>query len=172
MIALGFGALVVIQAGIEALRSWALRVFGHLLSFQITGNLVRHLLRLPNDYFEKRHVGDIVARLGAVKPIQDAMTQGVISAVIDGIMACVAAVILFFYSTTLAFIVIAAVLINLALNLADAPAHAAAHGGIDRRRGEGADAPHRDGARRHDAETARPRDGAGGRLAKSARRVR
>jgi ATP-binding cassette subfamily B protein RaxB len=102
VIALGFGALVVIQAGVEALRSWALRVFGHLLSFQISGNLVRHLLRLPSDYFEKRHVGDIISRLGSVKPIQDAITQGVVSTVIDGAMACVAAVILFFYSTTLA----------------------------------------------------------------------
>ncbi|ODT24797.1 MAG: ABC transporter [Hyphomicrobium sp. SCN 65-11] len=118
VIALGFGALVVIQAAIEALRSWALRVFGHLLSFQISGNLVRHLLRLPSDYFEKRHAGDIISRLGSTKPIQDAITQGVVGTVIDGIMACVAAVILFFYSTTLAMIVIAAVLINMALNLA------------------------------------------------------
>jgi ATP-binding cassette subfamily B protein RaxB len=118
VIALGFGALVIMQAGVEALRSWALRVFGHLLSFQISGNLVRHLLRLPSDYFEKRHVGDIISRLGSVKPIQDAITQGVVSTVIDGAMACIAAVILFFYSTTLAFIVIAAVVINLALNLA------------------------------------------------------
>jgi ATP-binding cassette subfamily B protein RaxB len=121
VIALGFGALVIIQAGIEALRGWALRVFGHLLSFQITGNLVRHLLRLPSDYFEKRHVGDIVSRLGSVKPIQEAVTQGVVGTVIDGVMACIAAVILFFYSTTLAFIVIAAVLINLALALALLP---------------------------------------------------
>jgi ATP-binding cassette subfamily B protein RaxB len=117
VIAIGFGALVVIQALIETLRGWALRVFGHLLSFQITGNLVRHLLRLPSDYFEKRHVGDIISRLGSVKPIQTAITQGVVSAVIDGLMACVAAVILFFYSTMLALIVIVAVLINLAISL-------------------------------------------------------
>ncbi len=121
VIALGFGALVVIQSAIEALRSWALRVFGHLLSFQITGNLVRHLLRLPSDYFEKRHVGDIISRLASVKPIQQAITQGVISSVIDGLMACVAAVILFFYSSTLALIVLAAVLINLVLSLALVP---------------------------------------------------
>lgn len=121
VIALGFGALVIIQGAIEALRSWALRVFGHILSFQITGNLVRHLLRLPSDYFEKRHVGDVMSRLGSVRPIQEAVTQGVVSTVIDGIMACLAAVILFFYSTTLAFVVIAAVLINLALSLALLP---------------------------------------------------
>jgi ATP-binding cassette, subfamily B, bacterial CvaB/MchF/RaxB len=121
VIAIGFGALVVIQCCIEALRSWALRVFGHLLSFQITGNLVRHLLRLPSDYFEKRHVGDIISRLRSVKPIQDAITQGVISSIIDGLMACIAAAILFFYSPTLAFIVIAAVLINLGFTLALLP---------------------------------------------------
>jgi ATP-binding cassette subfamily B protein RaxB len=121
VIALGFGALVIIQAGIETLRGWALRVFGHLLSFQITGNLVRHLLRLPSDYFEKRHVGDIVSRLGSVKPIHEAITQGVVGSIIDGGMACIAAVILFFYSSTLAFIVIGAVLINLALALALLP---------------------------------------------------
>jgi ATP-binding cassette subfamily B protein RaxB len=121
VIALGFGALVIIQSAIEALRSWALRVFGHLLSFQITGNLVRHLLRLPSDYFEKRHVGDVISRLGSVKPIQEAITQGVVGTVIDGLMACIAAVILFFYSATLAMIVIAAVLINLAISLALLP---------------------------------------------------
>jgi ATP-binding cassette subfamily B protein RaxB len=118
VIALGFGALVIIQALIEALRSWALRVFGHLLSYQISGNLVRHLLRLPSDYFEKRHAGDIISRLGSVKPIQDAVTQGVVGTVIDGLMACIAAIILFFYSTTLALIVIGAVLLNMGLNLA------------------------------------------------------
>jgi len=118
VIALGFGALIIVQALIEALRGWALRVFGHLLSFQLTGNLVRHVLRLPSDYFEKRHVGDIISRLGSVKPIQDAITQGLVSAVIDGLMAIVAGIILFFYSPLLALIVIAAVLINLAISLA------------------------------------------------------
>ena len=118
VIALGFGALVIVQSLIEALRGWALRVFGHLLSFQLTGNLVRHVMRLPSDYFEKRHVGDIISRLGSVKPIQDAITQGLVSAVIDGLMALVAGVILFFYSTTLALIVILAVVINLGISLA------------------------------------------------------
>jgi ATP-binding cassette subfamily B protein RaxB len=118
VIALGFGALVVIQALIEALRSWALRVFGHLLSFQLTGNLVRHVLRLPSDYFEKRHVGDIISRLSSVKPIQTAITQGLVSAIIDGMMALVAGVILFFYSTTLALIVILTIAVNLGISLA------------------------------------------------------
>ncbi len=115
VLALAFGALVVVQASIEALRGWALRVFGHLLSFQIVGNLVRHMMRLPADFFEKRHVGDILSRIGAVQPIQDAITRGVVAAIIDGVMAFIAAAILFFYSVTLAAIVVFAVLLHLGL---------------------------------------------------------
>jgi ATP-binding cassette, subfamily B, bacterial CvaB/MchF/RaxB len=50
VLALGFGALVIVQASLEALRGWGLQVFGHLLSFQIVGNLVRHMMRLPADF--------------------------------------------------------------------------------------------------------------------------
>ncbi|MFL5101525.1 MAG: peptidase domain-containing ABC transporter [Xanthobacteraceae bacterium] len=115
VLAVAFGALVVVQASVEGLRGWALKVFGHLLSFQIVGNLVRHLMRLPADFFEKRHVGDIFSRIGAVQPIQQAITQGLVSAIIDGAMAFIAAGILFFYSVLLGAIVLAAVVLHLAL---------------------------------------------------------
>jgi ATP-binding cassette, subfamily B, bacterial CvaB/MchF/RaxB len=122
VIALAFGALVVVQASTEGLRGWALQVFGHLLSFQIVGNLVRHMTRLPADFFEKRHVGDIFSRLGAVQPIQQAITQGVVSALIDGAMAFIAAGLLLFYSVLLAAISVFAALLHLALVFALFPA--------------------------------------------------
>lgn len=122
VLALGFGALIVIQAAIEGLRAWALRVYGSLFTFQIVGNLVRHLMRLPVDYFEKRHTGDILSRLESVIPIQNVITRGLVSSVIDGLMALVAAVILFIYAPILAMVVIAAVLLNVALSLALYPA--------------------------------------------------
>jgi ATP-binding cassette subfamily B protein RaxB len=115
VIALGFGALVLVQSGLEALRNWALKVLGNIFTFQVEGNLVRHLMRLPADFFEKRHVGDIMSRLGSVQPIQDAITRGVVASIIDGLMAILAAVILFFYSATLAFVVLAAVGLSLLL---------------------------------------------------------
>jgi ATP-binding cassette subfamily B protein RaxB len=117
VLALAFGALVVVQASVEALRAWALRVFGHLLSFQIVGNLIRHMMRLPADFFEKRHVGDILSRIGSVQPIQEAITRGVVSSIIDGLMAFVAAGIMFFYSAMLGGIVVLAVLLHLTLVL-------------------------------------------------------
>lgn len=121
VLAIGFGALIVIQAVMEALRAWTLRYFGALLSFQMVGNLVRHLLRLPVDFFEKRHVGDILSRIGSTIPIQDAVTRGVVAALIDGVMAVIAGVILFFYSPVLAGVVVAAVALTLLVALGAYP---------------------------------------------------
>ena len=98
VIAIAFGALALIQAGLDALRNWSLKIYGQLFTFQVMGNLVRHLLRLPAGFFEKRHLGDILSRMGSVQPIQDAITRGLVAAMIDGAMALVAAIILFFYS--------------------------------------------------------------------------
>lgn len=122
VLALGFGALIIVQALIEALRGWALQVFGHMLSFQMVGNLVRHLMRLPSPWFEKRHVGDILSRIGSASSIQDVLTHGVIAAIIDGLMAFVAIIILWLYSPTLTAVVVLAVIISLGLTMAVFPA--------------------------------------------------
>ncbi|WP_029908191.1 peptidase domain-containing ABC transporter [Caulobacter sp. UNC358MFTsu5.1] len=115
VLALGFGGLILLQLGMTALRSWMLQVFGSMLTYQMVGNLVHHLLRLPSNFFEKRHVGDILSRLGSTSPIQDALTRGLIASVIDGVMALLAAVILFLYSPLLAGVVCASILLMLIL---------------------------------------------------------
>jgi ATP-binding cassette subfamily B protein RaxB len=118
VLALAFGGLALIQAGLDSLRGWALRIYGQLFTFQVMGNLVRHLLRLPADFFEKRHLGDILSRLGSVGPIQDAITRGLVAAMIDGVMALIAAIVLFFYSTILAAIVLGSVALQLLIAIA------------------------------------------------------
>ena len=118
VLALGFGTLLLIQVAITALRSWALQSIGFLMGFQMTGNVVRHLMRLPVSYFEKRHVGDILSRIGSIGPIRDAITSGLISTLIDGAMAIIACIILFLYSPLLAFIVLAGLALSALLTIA------------------------------------------------------
>ena len=113
ILALGFGGLVVLRVGIAALRSWTLQYIGFLMSFQIVGNLVHHLLRVKTEFFEKRHVGDILSRVDSVRPIHEALTQGVVSTFIDGFMALAAAVFLFLYSPPLATLVVVSVVLGL-----------------------------------------------------------
>ena len=121
VLAIGFGLLGLVQVGVTALRAYALQVVGQLMSFQMIGNLVRHLLRLTADYFEKRHVGDILSRIQSTRPIQDALTRGAATVVIDGLMAVIALVILFFYSTTLTLVVLAALALSLVVTFAFYP---------------------------------------------------
>jgi len=122
VLTLGFGGLVVVQALIEALRGWTIAALGQMLSFQLVGNLVRHVMRLPTDWFEKRHVGDILSRIQSTSPIQDAMTRGAVSAVIDGLMGLIVGVILFLYSPVLAFVVVASLVLSLVISVASYPA--------------------------------------------------
>lgn len=120
-LALAFGFLVVVQAILEWLRGWTLQVITSLASLQVMGSLVRHLLRLKAQYFEKRHVGDILSRMQSSRTIQDIITRGAVSALIDGLIALAASAILFVYSWKLAMVAMAATLLNLLLSLAFFP---------------------------------------------------
>ena len=103
---LGFGGLVALRAASEAIRGWAILVYGNQISFQMVGNIFRHLIRLPTSWFEKRHIGDIISRIGSARPIQEALTESVVAIVLDGFMAIFTLVIMFIYAPTLAWVVL------------------------------------------------------------------
>lgn len=117
VIAAAFSGLIFFQVTLEAMRSWILQVYGQSLSFQMVGNVVRHLLRLPTHFFEKRQVGDIISRVESANSIQEIITKGIVSSLIDGVMAVIALIIMFVYSPFLALIVLASVTINIVLSL-------------------------------------------------------
>ena len=109
VLVLGFGLLLIVQTAIGLARSWMVMVLGQTLSLQWTGNVFAHLVRLPVDFFEKRHLGDIVSRFGSVGAIQRTLTTAVIEAVLDGIMALAALVMMLIYAPALAGVTVAAV---------------------------------------------------------------
>ncbi len=117
ILALGFGALTLLHCGLEALRSWILRVTGSMMLYQVAGNIVRHLIRLPLSYFEKRHVGDIMSRIESTSSVQDAITRGMAAALVDGVMSIILAWILFVYSPLLAGIVIGSLALTVCVSL-------------------------------------------------------
>jgi len=70
LLAIGFGLLVLIQASTAAIHSWAVLVLSATLNLQWLANVFAHLMRLPVEWFEKRHIGDIWSRFSAVQQIQ------------------------------------------------------------------------------------------------------
>ena len=108
---IGFGLLLVTQTALGLARSWMLVLLTQTLSLQWRGNTFAHLLRLPVGFFERRHLGDITSRFGAVDAIQKTLTTAAIEALLDGLMGVAALVMMLIYAWPLALVVIAAVLL-------------------------------------------------------------
>jgi len=117
LLAVGFGFVYVLNAVTEALRSWVILLLGQSMTFQMASNILRHLIRLPVDFFEKRHTGDIISRIGSIQPIQTALTQSMVAALIDGGMLISTIVLLFLYSWKLTFIAIGFTLAYMTISL-------------------------------------------------------
>ena len=118
---IGFGSLVIIQTAIEALRGFIQLHAGQRLSIQLSGNLLKHLLRLPTSFFERRHVGDVLSRFGSLLPAQSFLTGGLVGIVLDALMVIPVAVVMFLYSPTLAAIVLINLIVVLAVRAATFP---------------------------------------------------
>ncbi|MEO6278925.1 peptidase domain-containing ABC transporter [Roseateles sp.] len=109
VLALGFALLLLAQTLIGLARSWMVIVLSQTLALQWAGNVFSHLVKLPVAFFEKRHLGDITSRFGAVQAIQKTLTTAVIEAVLDGLMALAALVMMLIYAPTLAAVTAGAV---------------------------------------------------------------
>ncbi len=117
VLGLGFGLALLLQVAIGLLRGWTVVQLSASLGLQWMGNVFAHLLRLPLDYFGKRHLGDITSRLGAVQAIQKTLTTNFVEALIDGLMAVVTLVLMLVYNWKLALVTLAAVLAYLVIRL-------------------------------------------------------
>jgi ATP-binding cassette subfamily B protein RaxB len=86
---IGFALLVLLQVATGAVRSWAVLHLSSTLNLQWLNNVFAHLMRLPVDWFEKRHTGDVLSRFGAVQQIQQTLTTSFIEVVLDGALVVV-----------------------------------------------------------------------------------
>ena len=102
VLALGFGLFTLINAGATLLRSFVLLLAGTTMSYGLASNIARRLFRLPIDWFEKRHTGDILSRFQSIGPIQTFLTQGAVGALVDGSLAILTFGLMLWYSPLLA----------------------------------------------------------------------
>jgi ATP-binding cassette subfamily B protein RaxB len=114
---LGVAAVLVVllQSAIGATRSWLATALATHLNFQWFGNVFTHLLRLPLAWFEKRHLGDVVSRFGAVQTLQRSLTTQLVEAVIDGLLVVGTLTVMCIYSGTLTLVALFAITLYAAL---------------------------------------------------------
>lgn len=102
-----FAVIVLAQSGLMLLRGWVISWVGAALSAKWTTNLFSHLMRLPLDFFEKRHIGDIVSRFTSLNQIQQTLTGSFVQTLLDGVVGILALVVLMMYSVPLTCVVMA-----------------------------------------------------------------
>jgi len=118
VLSFGFGLFLLINTGAALLRTRILQHIQNALAFQMGASIFNHLLRLPLAYFEKRHIGDLVSRFASNEAIRHLIAEGLISGVVDGIMAVLTMAMMFVYSFRFGTIVISALLLYLVLRAA------------------------------------------------------
>ncbi|WP_394201242.1 peptidase domain-containing ABC transporter [Shewanella waksmanii] len=108
ILAVGFGAVLLLQALSTALRSLIIMLLGNQLSLQMNANLVSHLFKLPMDYFEKRHIGDVVSRFRSLESLKNLLTTTLIESLVDGLIVIGLLVMMYVYSVELMLVVLCA----------------------------------------------------------------
>lgn len=110
-LAFGFALLLIINTLTTLFRELVILNLSSKLNVQMALNVFRHLIRLPMEYFSKRHMGDIVSRFSSLGQIRELLTTGLIAALLDGLMAIITLAMMFIYSSQLSFIVLFSVVI-------------------------------------------------------------
>jgi ATP-binding cassette subfamily B protein RaxB len=105
LLGIGFVLVTIFQALISAVRAWTVTWLSANLNVQWVGNLFSHMLHLPVDWYEKRHIGDVASRFHSVQVIQQTLTTDFVAAVLDGIMTVFTLLVLCLYSVKLTLLV-------------------------------------------------------------------
>jgi ATP-binding cassette subfamily B protein RaxB len=111
VLALGFALLLLFETCTQWLRDFIMLRFSNVFNLSISSGVFAHLLSLPTAFFQTRHIGDILSRFGSLQHVRDILTQGLLSAFLDGLLGLITLIVMFVYSPKLAFIVLAVVTI-------------------------------------------------------------
>lgn len=111
IMALGFFCITLVKVITELLRSHVILYLSNNLGFQFAINIYRHLLSLPLEYFNRRHMGDLVSRFSSLQEIKSFMTTGVVEVVVDGMMVSATLILMFAYSVELTMVALVAVIL-------------------------------------------------------------
>lgn len=115
---IAFSLFLVLQTAIGLMRTWAGIYLSAQLGLQWNGNVLAHLLRLPVEFFEKRHLGDITSRMGSVGAIQSMITSSAVGVVLDGLMTITTLFVMLKYSPKLMLVSVIALLLYFGMRMA------------------------------------------------------
>lgn len=118
ILALGFALLLAIDAITSFIRQNLILNLSNKLNIKMVTTAFQHFIRLPMDYFSKRHMGDLVSRFESLKHIQEQFTAGVLVLLADSAMAMITLIVMFMYHVKLTLVVLGVVMLQALLCVA------------------------------------------------------
>ncbi|WP_131782374.1 peptidase domain-containing ABC transporter [Legionella gresilensis] len=108
-----FIIFVLLQSIIEYSRSYSVTYLTTYLTERFSANLIKHLLKLPLDFFFHRYKGDIQAKFQTIDQVQRKISTEFINTILDGLMIVINLVVMAIYSLKLTFIICCSLLMYL-----------------------------------------------------------
>lgn len=115
---IGFLLVLLLEQFFTVIRSWLVLRVGTQLRVQWRSNVLAHLVRLPLDYFARRHLGDVMSRYESIDNIQQVLTTTFVEVVLDGLMVTLTLGLMLLYSPTLTLVALVSVLLYTAVRVA------------------------------------------------------
>lgn len=109
VITISLVVITLFEVSLGALRGYVFAHTSNRIDVELGSRLFKHLCGLPLSYFEARRVGDSVARVRELENIREFLTGNSITLVLDLLFSVIFIAIMFFYSTTLAWIVVGSI---------------------------------------------------------------
>jgi ATP-binding cassette subfamily B protein len=132
-LALGMILIIVFRTLFGMVRHYLVAYLGRKVDLALVSRYLRHVLRLPLDYFASRRLGDTFSRLHDAARVREAISDTVLVALVDGTLTLLLLAVMWCYDAPLAL----AVTIFVPLLVAAVALHQPA---VRRRTGENADA--------------------------------
>jgi ATP-binding cassette subfamily B protein RaxB len=117
LLAGGFAVVALFRLLTEVTRSTLLVYVQSRLDLAFSSRLLAHMLRLPLAFFVKRDDGDLVSRFHSLEPIRQLLAEGLLLAVIDGMLAIGTLILMFIISPLLGAVAVAALAIYAGLRI-------------------------------------------------------
>ena len=120
---LGITLLVVtiLEAILKLARTYIFNETTNRIDLTVGSEVINHLLRLPQNYFDKRPVGELSTRVAELERIREFFTGQVLTTIIDAVFSIIYIFVLFLYSTLLTLISLSVIPIQVLITLIGGP---------------------------------------------------
>lgn len=112
-LAAGFICVTLVKVTAKLARDWMGMAISGLVNASFKSSVFSHMLHLPLSWFDKRGLGIITTRFSSLASIQDIVSGGIVTMLIDAFLAIVMLGVMLAYSPMLAGVTVAVSLLTL-----------------------------------------------------------